>query len=492
MEQGEKSLKSKTVGGIVWSFLERIASQVVSFIVSIVLARLLLPEQYGVVSLVTVIISIFNVFLTGSFSTALIQKKDADETDFSSVFYFNIVFSLLLYGIVFLSAPLIASFYEYEQLVPVIRVMALSLIISSIQSVQRSRVSRDMQFGRFFWSTLGATIVSAVIGIFMAYKGFGVWALVGHTLAGSVLNTAILWFTVRWRPKRLFSFSRLRVLISFGWKVLLQNLLFTVYSDLRTLIIGKRYSTEDLAYYSKGRQFPNLLVNNINTAISSALLPAMSRMQDDRTMLRNTVRRFVRTGSYILMPMMAGLAVVAEPLVRLLLTEKWIACVPFIQLMCISHAFLPLQTANTQAVLASGRSDVTLITEIIKRGSNILIILITFRISVMAMVIGEVASSVISLTINTVVSWRLFGYGTLAQLWDMLPNICMSLVMGGCVYLITFISMPILLELLVQVIVGAALYLGLSAAFRVESFRYIRKFVRDLLQKRRHAPGTDA
>lgn len=477
------NLKNSTISGIFWTFSERILAQVVSFVVSIILARLLLPKEYGIIAIVTVIISICNVFVTSGFATSLIQKKDADDIDFSSVFYFGLIFAGVLYAGIYFLAPLIASVYEYDLLTSVIRVMSLTLIISSVKSVQHSYVTRAMQFRKFFWSTLSGTLLSAVVGIVMAYLGFGVWALVAQYLTNNLIDTLVLWITVKWRPKLVFSFNRLKRLLSFGWKVLITSLLMTVYQDLRTMIIGAVYSSEDLAYYQKGQQFPNLIVTNVNTAISSTLLPVMSKLQADMVAIRNTIRRFLKTASYILIPTMVGLAVVAEPLVRLLLTEKWLPCVPYLRLMCVSAAFLPLQVANTQAVLAVGRSDISLKTEMIKRGFNIVILLITFKISVLALVIGEVISTFVSLIVNTVVSKKLFGYGTFAQLKDIFSCIALSLIMGAAIWPLTLLGIPDILTIVLQVILGATVYIVFSVIFKLDSFVYILNTAKPLVKR---------
>lgn len=483
MKENSSNLKNNAISGIFWTFSERILAQVVSFIVSIVLARFLLPEEYGIIAIVTVIISICNVFVTSGFSTSLIQKSEADDTDFSTVFYFGVVFSVFLYIGIYFVAPIIARFYKYDVLTSVIRVMSITILISSVKSIQHAYVTRAMQFRKFFWSTLGGTIVSAVVGIVMACFGFGVWALVAQYITNNFVDTVILWITVKWRPKLKFSFSRLKGLLSFGWKVLVSNLLFTLYQDLRTIIIGTVYTSEDLAYYEKGRQFPSLIVNNINTAISSTLLPVMAKMQDSVIAIKNTICRFLKIASYILIPMMVGLAVVAEPLVRLLLTEKWMACVPYLQIMCISYALLPLQTANTQAVLAVGRSDISLKTETIKRTANLLILLVTFRISVLALVIGELLSSFVSLLVNTIVSKKLFGYGIFAQLKDMLPCILMSLVMGIIIYPISLFALPDIITIMLQTLIGIMIYVILSLIFKVESFTYLLNTIKQMLQR---------
>lgn len=481
--QKKEQLKSKTVGGIFWSFGERILAQLVSFVVSIVLARMIVPEEYGIISIVMVVISICNVFVTSGFSTSLVQKKNADDTDFSSVFYFGLVFSIILYIGVFFSAPLISKFYEYDSLTNVIRVMSVTLIISSVKSVQHAKISRDMKFRKFFWSTLFGTIISAVVGVVMAYFGMGVWALVAQYLTNNLVDTLILSFTSRWRPKWKFSFKRLKVLLSFGWKVLLSSLLFTIYNDLRTLVIGKVYSSEDLAYYDKGKQFPRVIVANIDSALSSALLPVMSKMQDDLSSVKGVIRRSMRTGSYIVMPMVVGLAVIAEPMVSLLLTDKWLFCVPYLQLMCFAYALLPLQTANTQAVLAVGRSGISLKTEIIKRGANILILLVTFKLGVFALVIGEVVATLVSYLVNTIVSKKLFGYGPLAQLKDLIPFILVSLAMGAIIFPIKYLPLTTIVVLVLQILFGVIIYVALSAIFKIESFRYILNIIKPYISK---------
>ncbi len=481
--QNKSSLTNKTVSGIFWSFSERMLAQVVSFVVSIVLARMLLPEEYGIIAIVTVLITICNVFVTSGFATSLIQKKDADDTDFSTVFYFGLAFAAVLYIGIYFLAPVIASIYEYESLTLVIRVMSVTILISSVKSVEHSFVTKAMQFRKFFWSTLGGTLASAVVGIVMAYMGFGVWALVAQYLTNNFIDTVVLWFASKWRPKLKFSFSRLKMLLSFGWKVLISNLLMTVYDELRTIIIGTVYTSEDLAYYQKGRQFPNIIVANINVAISSTLLPVMSKLQDDMAAIRSAIKRFLKIGSYLLMPIMVGLAVVAAPLVRLLLTEKWIECVPYLQLLCIGFAFMPLQTANFQAVLAVGRSDISLKAEFIKRGANILVLILTFKISVMAMVIGEVCCTAISFLVNTIVSKKLFNYGPLAQFIDIAPYILVSLGMGAAIWPISLLGLADIWTIVLQVIGGIIVYFVISAIFKLESYKYIINKISPILNK---------
>ena len=358
---------NSVISGFIWRFAERCGAQGVSFLVSIILARILEPEVYGKISIILVITTILQVFVDSGLGNALIQKKDADDVDFSSVFYFNIAVCTLLYLLVFITAPVIAEFYNDGSLVPVIRVLSLTLIISGIKNVQQAYVSRTMQFRRFFFATLGGTIGAAVIGIAMAYMGLGVWALVGQQLFNATVDTIILWMTVKWKPKLIFSFKRLKELLSFGWKLLVSSLLDTVYNNIRQLIIGKMYSTSDLAYYNRGKQFPDLLITNINSSIDSVLLPTMSKEQDDKTRVKAMTRRAIKTSTYIMAPLMMGLAFCGYPIVRLILTDKWSACVPYMQIFCVTSMFYPIHTANLNAIKAMGRSDYYLKLEVIKK-----------------------------------------------------------------------------------------------------------------------------
>ena len=375
---------NKVLSGLFWKFGERISAQLVTFIVSIVLARLLSPDDYGNIALVTVFITIANVFVVNGFGSALIQKQEADNVDFSSVFYANIVFSCFLYVIIFLVSPVVADFYASPILCPVLRVLGLRIPVAAINSVQQAYVSRHMLFKKFFFSTLFGTLLSGVVGCVMAYMGFGIWALVAQYLVNTSVDTIVLWFTVRWRPDFVFSFSRVKVLLSYGWKLLLSGLLDTGYTQLRSLIIGKKYTSADLAYYNRGQQYPQLVVTNINTSISSVLFPAISKCQDDLSRVKSMTRRAIKTSCYIMWPLMIGLGVIAEPLVSFMLTDKWLPCVPYLQIACFTYAFWPIHTANLEALKAIGRSDIFLQLEILKKGIGLVLLFLTMNYGVMA------------------------------------------------------------------------------------------------------------
>ena len=476
---------NRVFSNFIWRLLERVGAQGVSFIVSIVLARILDPKVYGTVALVTVFTSIMQIFIDGGFGNALVQKKDADDLDFSTVFYFNIVLCVVLYIIMFFIAPLIARFYEKPELTSIVRVLSIILIISGLKNIQQAYVSKKMMFKKFFFATLGGTIVAAVAGIWMAINGYGVWALIVQNLLNATIDTIILWVTVKWRPTFAFSFQRLKVLFSFGWKLLVSGIIDTVYRDIRQLIIGKRYSSEDLAYYNKGTQFPNLIVSNINTSIDSVLLPTMSAEQDDRNRIRAMTRRAIKTSTYIIMPIMMGLAVCATPFIRLLLTEKWVPTAFFLRIFCLSYAFLPIHTANLNAIKALGRSDLFLKLEIAKKTIGIVALISTMFISVKAMAISVLITSVLSQIINSWPNKKLLNYAYLDQVKDMLPQIIMSVIMGVIVYCVTFIGLNDILTLLIQIPLGVAVYIAGSLLFHIDSFDYVIGIAKGYIKKRK-------
>ena len=464
-----------------WRFAERCGAQVVSLVVSLILARLLAPEAYGTIALAMVFINILQVFVDSGMGTALIQKKDADDLDFSSVFYFNIAACLVLYAGLFLAAPSIAQFYGDPALTALVRALSLTVVVSGVRNIQQSYVSRHLLFKRFFFSTIGSTLASAVVGIAMAYAGFGVWALVGQSLSNVVTGTIILWATVPWRPRRMFSWQRLKSLLSFGWKLLVSSLLDTGYNNLRSLIIGKLYSSADLAYYNQGDKLPNLVITNINASIDSVLLPTMANEQDDPARVRSMTRRAIKTSTYVMAPLMMGLAACAEPLIRLILTEKWLPCVPFLRIFCITYMFWPIHTANLNAIKALGRSDLFLKLEIVKKIVGLTILLCTMRHGVMAMAYSLLLSSMLSQIINSWPNRKLLRYHYLNQLADILPALLLACAMGLAVYCIQFLGWGDLPTLCVQVPVGAALYLAGSALLRLDSFLYLRSTAEKLL-----------
>lgn len=484
MKEGNINKKS-VFTGFFWRFAERVGAQGVKLLIEILLARLLLPDDYGLIALVTVFITVLNVFVDSGLGNALIQKKDADDLDFSSVFWFNIVWCIVLYGILFLASPLLARFYGRVELTPVLRALGLQVIISGVKNVEQAYVSKTMQFRKFFFATLGGTIGAAVIGIWMAYHGFGVWALVAQHLFNTLVDTIILWLTVKWRPKFQFSFERFKRLFSFGWKLLISALIDTVYTEIRQLIIGKYYSSSDLAYYNRGRQFPFLFVNNVNSSIDSVLLPTFSQQQDNKAKVKSMVRKSIKMSTYIMAPLLMGLAFVGETFVRLILTDKWIPCVPFMRIFCITFMFYPIHTANLNAIKAMGRSDLFLKLEIIKKIVGIIALLLTMKISVMAMAYSLLVTSVLGQIINSWPNRKLLDYKYLDQLKDIMPGILLAVFMGICVYFVSYLGLRDIFTLLIQIGLGMAIYIGGSALLKLESFAYLCELIKGFLKRRK-------
>ena len=470
--------------GFFWKFSEQITAQLVSFVVSIILARILSPTDYGIVSLVNVFIVIANVFVTSGFSAALIQKKDADGLDFSTIFYISLAFSFLIYGIVYLCAPLIANFYKNTNLIPIVRVFALQLPLSSFNSIQQAYVSRHMAFRKIFFSTTVATILSGIIGILLAVIGWGVWALVFQTILSTTFQTIVLFFEIPWRPKLEFSMRSARGLIGYGWKVFGASFLGTFFNELRNLIIGRFYSPADLAYYNRGSRMPDLIANNIDNTITSVLFPVLSKHSDDYNKLKSMIRRSIRTSTFIIMPLMFGLAVAAKPVTQILLTDKWLQSVPFMQCLCISGAFGSISNANMQVIKASGRSDILLKLELIKKPLYLIFLIASIKINVLAVAISMAIYNIVGMLINVKPNKKLISYSYKEQFRDIFPALILSIVMSLCILSIQFLDLNPFLELVLEVTCGALLYIGGSYLFKLEPFFYLLEYAKTFFNNR--------
>lgn len=475
----ESELKSKAVSGVIWKFGERILAQLVTFIVSLVIARILLPEDYGIIAIISVFINILNVFVTSGYGTALIQKKDADDNDFNAMFTFSGSLSIVIYLLLFFLAPLIAKFYEYDILVPIIRVMGLRLPIAAFNSIQQAYVAKKMEFKKFFWATLGGTVASAVVGITMAVLGFGVWALVGQYFSNIVIDTLILFIVFDWRYKPYYSHKRVVPMIKFGSRVLLATLIDSLYMEIRTLIIGKKYDVEDLAFYNRGEQFPKLVALNIATAVDGVLLPIYSKLQDNIDRLKNALKRSNQISTYIILPLMIGMAAVAEPMIRFLLTDKWIEAVPFVQIYCISYCFNVYQMSSTQVIKALGKSGLYLKLEIIKKVLLTIALIISFNYGVFAIAFTAIVINFVSMVINLFLIKKLLNYPVFYQIWDVVPQIILSVCMGFAVYFLKFAIQNTVLLLVSQVLCGAFIYLLFSHVFKIPAYKYILDIVKN-------------
>lgn len=470
--------KKSVMSGFIWIMLEKIGAQGITFIVSVILARILDPDVYGTVAIVTVFNAVLGVFVDSGTGTALIQKKDADEIDFSSVFYMNIAFCLLLYLFMFCVSPLIAAFYENENLTMLIRVMCIGLIIGGVKNVQQAYVSKNMLFKRFFFATLGGTVISAVIGVAMAYRGYGVWALAAQNLINQTVDTIILWITVKWRPKLLFSFSRIKKLFSFGLKLMAASLISVVYVDLRQLIIGKIYSTDDLAYYNRGISFPKLFAANINGSLSNVMFPVMARQQDNLKEIKRIVRNSILVNAYIIFPIMMGLGVCSNQLVRVILTEKWLMCTPYLRVFCIEYSLFIFNSSNQNAIQAIGRSGLYLRNDVLTKIISLIVLFATMRISVYATAIGSLITALLSSYIYAHCNKKLISYGFLEQLKDLIPNVILTVIMGVMVYTISLFGFKDLTTLIIQVFTGIAIYIIGSMIMKLEAYKYLSNAVK--------------
>ncbi len=473
--------KEKVISGLVWTFGERILAQGVSFVLSIILARMLLPSEYGLIAMVMVFINIANVFTSTGFGEALVQKKNADDLDFSTVFFCTLTLSIIIYGALFVGAPYIARFYRVEGITLVLRILSLKIILSSVATVQHAYVQKHMMFRKFFFSTLGGTLFSGVLGILLAYIGAGVWALVVQYLTNTVIDILVLLFTVPWKPQLLFSFERAKSLMTFGWKLVLANLINAIYNELRSLIIGRSYSSADLAYYNKANQIPSLAITNIDTAIGNVVFPVMSTAES-KERLKSIGRRAMKTTSYIIFPMMVGLIVVSKPLILILLTDKWESSILYMQILCLYWMTQPIQTTNWQIIKAVGRSDLCLKLEIAKKIIGIMLVLIAMKFGVFAIALSAAVFGMISMVINMIPNKKLIEYSIFEQILDIVPAFFASIIMGVGVHAISFFSLPIFIQIVAQIVVGCVLYIVISYLFQIEAFSYIVSIVRSKLK----------
>ena len=475
--------KGKVIVNMGWRFAERTAAQGIQLIVSIILARLLMPEDYGTIALLTVFISIANAFVDSGFGGALIQKLDADDVDFSSVFYFNVIMGLLIYAMLYIVSPYIAIFYNDPKITKVFRVMALTIIIGCVKSVQYSYIYKRLELKKFFMSTSVGTVISAFIGIYMAYNGFGVWALVAQNMTNSAIDMTMMWVMSGWHPKLVFSFKRVRSMFSYGSRMLTAGLLDTLYNNMYSLIIGKFYSKFDLGLYNKGKSYPMLFVENINSSIQSVLFPVMAENQKDIETVKQITKKSIMLSTFVIFGLMAGLAAVARPMTILLLTEKWSGSVIYLQLCCFIYAFWPINTANLAAIQAIGRSDVFLRLEIFKKILGICMVIATVPFGVKIMVIGRCATTMISTFINLFPNKKLLGYSYTEQLKNILPSILMAAFMGMCVYSIQFIGLSDIVTIAIQIPLGVLIYIVGSYILKFEAFNYILDMLKPMYKK---------
>ena len=490
-----QSLKSKVTKGAIWTLLEKLSTQIVGFVVGMILARLLTPNDYGTVALTSIFFAVAGVLVDGGFGNALIQKKDADDLDFNSVFYLNLALSCVAYIALFFAAPWIADFYKTPELTAIVRVSAICLLFNAVNAIQNAELTKKMLFHLSFRVSLITCFTSAVCGVTLAFMGFGVWALVWSSLITGLVGVIARWFIIAWRPKAMFSFQRLSPLFSFGWKMAVSGLLDQVFSNLNGLLIGKFYTKADLAYVNKGHSLPSLAMNEVDATLGRVSFPALVLLQDDKVRLRDAMRRMMQCSTFLVFPLMVGIAACSYSILRLLFGSQWTPAAPYMMLACFTFALWPFHTINLKGIMALGRSDVFLKLEIVKKISALVVLLASFRLGVLPwMSISAFILGPFSVIINAWPNRKLLNYTIKMQLCDVMPTvlICIAeavVVLGidavsdllksivgvadGGSSLMVFLSV----KLSVQFVFGTIVYFGLAYVFRLKPMgEYARIF----------------
>ncbi len=475
-----ESLKHKTVKSTVWSSIERFATQGVSFIVMIIMARILTPDDYGLVAMLTIFIAISQALVDSGFSNALIRKQDRKEIDNSTVFYFNLAISLVLYMILFFSAPLIADFYNQPTLIPITRVMAISILINGLAIIQRTILTCELDFKTQAKASFSAAVVSSIIGITMAYSGFGVWSLVAYHISSITVGAGLLWIMSKWHPQLIYSWKSFRELFGFGSKLAISSIIDTLYQNIYLLVIGKIFNASDLGYYTRASQFSQFPSSNITGILQRVTYPVLCTMQNENNRLRSVYRRFLRLSAFVVFPLMIGLAAVASPLILLLLKQQWAFTIILLQLICFSMMWYPIHAINLNLLQVKGRSDLFLRLEIIKKCIGVTILCITVPFGLVAMCAGSILSSILCLVINTYYTGKLIQVGFLMQIRDLMPTILYSLSMGAIVYGIVCILPNLWLQLIVGVTVGIAYFLIITRLTHSRDLGEAIEFIKEL------------
>ena len=480
-------MKKKAFSGVFWKLMERFLAQGISLIVSIVLARILSPTEFSVVGIVAIFFNFANVFITSGLNTALVQKKDADKLDYSTVLLTSLVFSAAVYLVLFIAAPSVARIFNQPVLQPMIRLMALTLPITAIKAVWCAYISSHLLFRRFFFATLGGTLFSGVVGIAMALRGCGAWALIAQQMTNTAIDTVILVCCTRVELAKSFSFDRLRGLFRYAWKLFLSSLLGTTYTEISPLVIGLRFSPENLSFYTKGKSFPSMLSTTATSTLSAVLFPVLAKVQDQKEQIREYTRLYMRLSSFLCFPVMLGFFAVADNFTHVVLTDKWMPAVYYMRVFCLCYMFDVVAIGNCETIKAIGRSDVYLLIEVIKKAGYFLtlIVFLIFAPSPEVLALAYVICTVIQVAVNSVPNIRLIGYRYRDQLWDLLPNLLLAAVACGLAILVGKRLAFGLLPLCLQIITGVVTYIGLAALTRNPSLFYLMRTGREFMDRRK-------
>lgn len=483
----EETLKNKAVKGVFWTFFERILAQGVSTVVSIVLARILMPEDYSVISIVAIFFSFCNIFISSGLSSALVQKKEADALDFSSVLFVNLGISAVLYLAIFFCAPLVADLYSMPILIPIMRVMGLSFFIYLLKSVASAYISRTMQFKKYFFATIVGTIVSAVIGIYMANNGFGPWALVAQQMSNALIDTIILFATSGVHFVFKCSWKRLKPMIGYSSRLFGGSLIANTFIEVKPLIVGLKYTATDLALYTKAENYPRLVSTTIESTLTSVLVPVIKEVQDNYEKVRNIARRFFRLASYLLFPAMLGFGAVSEGFVRVVLTEKWMGIVPYLPIFCFAYMLEFITLGTRQTLKAIGRADIVLKLEIVKNSlaASLIFLFVFLAQTPLVFAYSTVAISIATVIVELIIMSKIIGYRFRMLFNDLGGNLIISVIMAILVYMLGLLDWNIYLLLFVQVLAGCIIYLLLSIITGNESFHYFYSLLKSFIKKKK-------
>ncbi len=481
----DSQLKSKAFSGVFWKFCERMGAQTVSMVVSIVLARLLMPEDYSVVSIVAIFFSFCNIFITSGLGSGLVLARDVDEVDYSSALYFSLILAFIMYGAVFLLAPYVADLYNIDLLIPVIRVMGLNFFVYMTKSIVSVKVSRSLDFKLFFLSTLAGTVVSAIVGIVMALYGMGAWALVAQQSTNAVMDTVILIITTKIKFVPRFSFKRLKPLIRFSFKILITNFIGVIYEEIKPLIIGLKYSTIKLAYYNKAENFPRTISTSLDGTLSAVLFPTISRLREDKTAVLNCIRRFYKLSSYLIFPAMMGLMGITENFISVVLTDKWLPMTPFFKIHSIYYALYFITLGCGQIYKGIERTDVLFKLEVLKKLTSIAILtlFVLFSKNVIAFAWSSIIVLMLMLLIDSLTLKKLLDYKFQYQIKDLILNATTAFIMYLIVWQVGALSLNMYVELILQIVIGIIAYIALSIIFHNENFYYIWDLLSTYLKK---------
>ena len=488
MKDIQSDLKNKAISGVLWKGLERVSAQLVSAIVAIILARILSPEDYSVVSIVTIFFAFCNIFISGGLNTALVQKKDVDIIDYSTILITNTFMSVVLYFTMFFLSPIIAKIFSKEQLILIIRVMALTFFINGYKAVLSAKIASELRFKAFFWSTLIGTIISGFIGVYLAINGFGAWSLVLQQMTNCFVDSLILTFTSNIRFKCVFSFLRFRQLFRFGGKIMFSSIINELFYQTKPIIVGIGFSSVELAFFNKGKSYPELITNTANDTLSSAVFPAMTKVQDDKEAILGMVRRFMQLSSFIIFPFMICFASVSEGFVRIVLTDKWLPIIPYLVIFSVANMFTPIQIGNLQVIRALGRSDIYLKLEVIKKLSYFVIIFlfVIFFKDPRMLAISGIVTSLLASIINTYPNKKLIGYGYKKQFQDLGINFVISLLTGIVVFLMKYLPINIYFLTLLQVTSGIIFYILFNILFHNQNFYYFVDTFKGFIVKKKN------